>query len=812
MSVASYPHVKIGVKDNSIYTAVASQTLPLHKPIYMMRAEKGPVGVPVWCPSYGSAKKLFGTSTFDARSDYFSNQAYFLLQTLTMNGSFIMRVADTNAKTAEISIQVGLKDASIPQWQRDVNGRFVTELDGSKIAIDSEGKPVRYITKSIYAVTEDTTVIKNKKYYTRSGEGTEENPYVYAEVPGLTPGAAFSGGETYYEYKGEEIQYGEDSKPLMTTQATIAGTKVAWRAIVKGDEWWEERKLDDDTPETTKDGWTWYPVMTVVASNPGAWGQVFGLKFYYDPKKNTKADTLQNGAISVSISPVELIAGDTTPTPITDAYGQQITVGTVKEKVYDPVTGLDLNVATRLNNQYTGEYALPISIVLIPSNFNIVGKELMKKEVAAETRTAALKLYKDAYKITDSKEAVMTFVDDLKEKTAYDSDVAGLDDIKEEDGYMVNIFSCQSEAKIPYYASCIVTEKDPDVADEVITEDIDQKGIGVYMPGASVPVYLGGGNDGAKADADVERYIQAQIRAAGNNTQEYLIDPWRCPYNSIFDTGVSLATKKAYLDMLDVRDSLVVNLSTQVTWRLENGEYPKLNERYEDESIGAALRAYAWLMREDIENGTEACRCKIFLHCGRRTDYDFGEGWIPATLFAAKKNAEFLSKTYIWKEIKELPNSWIDCFTEMSWVASGEDTKSRCWNAGLNYAQYYDMNNLHYASVRSVYRYDTSVLSDGGVVDAICFVKEIVRRCWSTWAGSTRPADELNKLAEEDMNSKLSAMLNGKYTAAATVYQTDEDKKFGYVRHVDINFTAPGQNRVWLVTIICNREGFTPED
>ena len=164
------------------------------------------------------------------------------------------------------------------------------------------------------------------------------------------------------------------------------------------------------------------------------------------------------------------------------------------------------------------------------------------------------------------------------------------------------------------------------------------------------------------------------------------------------------------------------------------------------------------------------------------------------------------------KEPKELPNSAVECWKELSWVASSEDTKSRNWNAGLNYVQYYSMTGLHYASVRSVYKYDTSVLVDDMFVNAITWMKHIVRRSWARFAGATRPVAELQQAITEDLTSRLAYMINGKYEFTVDVYQTDEDKKLGFVQHVDITVTSPATNRVWLVNIICKREGFEPEE
>ena len=120
------------------------------------------------------------------------------------------------------------------------------------------------------------------------------------------------------------------------------------------------------------------------------------------------------------------------------------------------------------------------------------------------------------------------------------------------------------------------------------------------------------------------------------------------------------------------------------------------------------------------------------------------------------------------------------------------------------------MSGIHYASVRSIYRYDTSVLCDLGTVRAVTFCKDIIRSEWTVWAGSKRKSDDLNARITKKLNDRIAAMLNGKYTASVRVFQTDVDKKYGYVRHVELELESPAQNRVWLATIICKREGFDP--
>jgi hypothetical protein len=85
-----------------------------------------------------------------------------------------------------------------------------------------------------------------------------------------------------------------------------------------------------------------------------------------------------------------------------------------------------------------------------------------------------------------------------------------------------------------------------------------------------------------------------------------------------------------------------------------------------------------------------------------------------------------------------------------------------------------------------------------------------VRKSWAKFAGVKMWSAELNARITKDLTQRLSYMLNGKYEATVNVYQTDEDVKLGYTRHVDIILLSPATNRVWQTTIICRREGYDP--
>lgn len=133
----SYPHYEINVIDESIFTPVVSEFLPLHRPVYPMKTQRGPVGVPQWCPSIVEARRIFGEETFNEYSTYFSKDALFLNTTFPRNGAFIVRLADdATADNAWCILEVGAAAADVIQYQKDADGNRILDANGDPVPED----------------------------------------------------------------------------------------------------------------------------------------------------------------------------------------------------------------------------------------------------------------------------------------------------------------------------------------------------------------------------------------------------------------------------------------------------------------------------------------------------------------------------------------------------------------------------------------------------------------------------------------------------------------------------------------------------
>ena len=395
--VAPYPHVEIDVEDKSIYIPVNEDILPLHRPLYIMRTQKGPVGVPVWCESYTKAKKVFGADTFNQRSKYFSPSSYFLLQQMQANGAFIMRAADTNAASARLFVELGLKKVtSVPQFQRDMYGKFVYDDEGKKIPLTSE-----------------------------------------TAIPG-------------YQLIWRAVE-------------TPAGNNDIDPGV------WEDLGPKQDASDVNL---TWYPMFTFVATNGGEWGNAFGFKLCYSNKDNSGDFIVRNGSVAYQIAPVELEAGNSTPTVIYDKYNNPSVNGVVKPDTIDSITETEISFNKKIADAYSDGYELPLQIYYYSDSFKAVGEKLMEAEIDAKDAINAL--YGSIVDIDDEAGAdgnITTFVEDLFGTILADDasadDIAAIKAMITEAeagrGFMANVMTCVDRNKRAYFASAVVATDETDV-------------------------------------------------------------------------------------------------------------------------------------------------------------------------------------------------------------------------------------------------------------------------------------------------------------------------------------------------------------
>ena len=129
-----HPHPIINVKDESQVDVLITEDLPLHRPLFLSFAEKGKPNE-IQYGTYSELIKKVGEGTFDEFSPYFKHPNLFMRLAAQNQPIFFSRLVPDDAETASEVIEAHVWNADIPQWVRDVNGRFITDVIGDKIPL-----------------------------------------------------------------------------------------------------------------------------------------------------------------------------------------------------------------------------------------------------------------------------------------------------------------------------------------------------------------------------------------------------------------------------------------------------------------------------------------------------------------------------------------------------------------------------------------------------------------------------------------------------------------------------------------------------
>ena len=312
--------------------------------------------------------------------------------------------------------------------------------------------------------------------------------------------------------------------------------------------------------------------------------------------------------------------------------------------------------------------------------------------------------------------------------------------------------------------------------------------------------YLTGGADGDITDEAIEALTRQYL---DDLVYPELLDQPRYPFTAIIDTGVSIDTKESFISFLGKHDAFKVILSTQ------DSNMGRFNTKAEDLSMGASLYASCLLQPESVEVGTECCRAEIYQQAGYLADSTYDK-IIPSTLDIMLKKSRYQSTTTITGQPTGLPNSEITLFKKWNWTPCDADHKQKSWDSGLNYFQHYDMTGIHWPAMRTVYRYDTSVLANALFTDVVVIVKHLARYNWSRFSGVEIPFNELKTLAETALANDMQRAIGGTFSFSVNMSQSAEEAAIGYIAHTTIQLWGNPQQRIQKIDIECYRTGFDP--
>jgi hypothetical protein len=183
----SFPNAYINLQDNSAQTVADPTVLPVHLPLFLTFADKGPVGV----PQIGGANALqaiFGSSMLNERSPLFTHQSVFLKRALPFQQVMMARVVDPAATFASLVLLCTVTPAQIPQYQRNSSGGLVLtngqptpvlQTDGVT-PVTAAGVKLSFSTRALASGETISTVATVTSNVTVGGQQVTANTYPIA--------------------------------------------------------------------------------------------------------------------------------------------------------------------------------------------------------------------------------------------------------------------------------------------------------------------------------------------------------------------------------------------------------------------------------------------------------------------------------------------------------------------------------------------------------------------------------------------------------------------------------------------------------
>ena len=780
-----YPHYEINVKDNSIYTFAVEEILPVHRPLWALVCQEGPVGEPVWCPTASYLKKKFGEQTLNlANPKFASTQSFYLNQIMSYNGAFIVRALPANAAYATAILVANVQNADIVQ----------------------------------YVIDDDPT---SPTY----GERLIDND---------------TDSDTYGKY--------------VPTGDSEAGIKITFKVRPATEA--EMKKGLDTLKPVPVTGGTEYPILAFRALYQGAYGNDLTFRFFYKESENSVANTALYKTIFNSLTVARRQYNNTTTNVIYDIFGRNFNTFSADPDCADPETGVQMGMDNVITNAFDIESSngsdFPFTVYTYEENLKTIGEQIIAIEKGYNNgRSLAFDElgYASADEMNGYQINVLSGVN-LKGVSYDHVAISGRLDVDDAIVYefVATRDSQYVEGKTYYKQAPIVDSKGNEltvkkytklIADEdyyvgdsiVVDANVFEKQVATdnsanfdeqderVILDQDIDIFLTGGSDGdldtateKERDDFTDHYMYDFLKLHVNPK---IVDKFRYPITHIYDPGYSMTTKYAMLDFLDIRDDVAVELSTQVLfpskWATGFERDIKLNDQAKDLQDGMVLRERAMLMRESVLKGTECMRASIYTQAGKPVAATWTKP-VPFSFWSAMQHAKYGNTDQMsLQEPRGLPYSYNEMFKSWNWTNYSELLKEKTWNAGLNYCQYADMTRIFYPALRTVYREETSVLTDQWVVDALVYTKHECRKAWARFSGRNDKQAVLEAAIKNYLEEKLAYLYNGKYDFVVTVYKTEEEQKLGYVEHVKLKLIFPATLRVINFDIEVNREGFEQE-
>ena len=315
--------------------------------------------------------------------------------------------------------------------------------------------------------------------------------------------------------------------------------------------------------------------------------------------------------------------------------------------------------------------------------------------------------------------------------------------------------------------------------------------------------YLKGGSDGDLTNTTFDTAVISEINNNYQNPAYPLIDAAKYPFSVVYDSGFSIAVKKALFKWTSYRKDVHVAVGTHVV------NQPQLTAS-EELSIGIDLRTAALLYGESAVWGTPACRIVLMMQSGILLNSSFPlpvstvfdlaikrAGYLGAGSGKMKSDLGYdIGGAKVVSTMKNLTNTFLR-----------ESVKVQVWLAALNYAQSFDMKTYFFPALQTVYPLQQSVLTGEILMQICCDVEKQSQIVWRLMSGNSDLSDaEFIKESDRLLLELVDGRYDNRVIISPNTYFTAADVVRGYSWVQDITVYGNVPNTVGVVNVITKRQ------
>jgi len=337
---------------------------------------------------------------------------------------------------------------------------------------------------------------------------------------------------------------------------------------------------------------------------------------------------------------------------------------------------------------------------------------------------------------------------------------------------------------------------------------------GQFLSGAGVEegtrLVSGSGNDWIVSESQLTSSTAISITVPGfaslvateiaeyGNINSPLQDSATYPESIFYDSGFPLSTKYALANFIAIRkDTAVVISCHDVNLRTLTAT--------EESSLAIALRTRLQMFPESEFFGTATMRAMIVGRSGKLLNSQYGKH-LPLTIEIATKAAKYMGAgNGVWKAgfaFDSAPNNQVLMFSDVNVTFTPASVRNKDWANGLVWVDAFDRRSLYFPALKTVYDNDTSVLNSFFTMMAIVELEKVGERARREFSGIASLTNaQLISQVNNFVNQRTQGRFDGRFIIRPNTFFTAADISRGYSWTLQLQIFAPNLKTVATISV-----------